>query len=49
MPGGRIPPPWRVLGTATAFVFGGLFTLSLASSVAMRSLQSLAEAKRVNI
>ncbi|CAL9201305.1 unnamed protein product [Musa hybrid cultivar] len=49
MPGGRIPPPWRVLGTATAFVFGGLFTLSLASSVAMRSLQSLTEAKRKKV
>ncbi|RWW31097.1 hypothetical protein BHE74_00003689 [Ensete ventricosum] len=49
MPGGRVPKPLRVLGTATAFFFGGLFTLSLASSVAMRSLRSLAEAKRVNI
>ncbi|URD86225.1 hypothetical protein MUK42_25408 [Musa troglodytarum] len=49
MHGGRVPPPWRVLGTATAFIFGGLFTLSLASSVAMRSLQSLAEAKRKKV
>ncbi|CAL9079567.1 unnamed protein product [Musa textilis] len=49
MHGGRVPPLWRVLGTATAFIFGGLFTLSLASSVAMRSLQSLAEAKRKKV
>ncbi|KAJ8465549.1 hypothetical protein OPV22_028101 [Ensete ventricosum] len=49
MPGGRVPKPLRVLGTATAFFFGGLFTLSLASSVAMRSLRSLAEAKRKKV
>ncbi|RRT36135.1 hypothetical protein B296_00047645 [Ensete ventricosum] len=49
MPGGRVPRPLRVLGTATAFFFGGLFTLSLASSVAMRSLRSLAEAKRKKV
>lgn len=38
----------RILATAAGYFFGGLFTLSLASSVAMRSLQSFMEAKRVS-
>ncbi|KAG1371486.1 hypothetical protein COCNU_16G005800 [Cocos nucifera] len=43
---GRIPEPLRMLGSAAALVAGGIFTLSVVSSVAIRSLQSIAEAKR---
>ncbi|KAG6489663.1 hypothetical protein ZIOFF_050939 [Zingiber officinale] len=45
---GGPPRPLRILATAAGYFFGGLFTLSLASSVAMRSLQSFMEAKRVS-
>ncbi|KAK1321610.1 hypothetical protein QJS10_CPA03g01006 [Acorus calamus] len=41
----RVPRPLRSLGVAAAFAFGGLFTLSVASSVAIRTLQSAFEAK----
>lgn len=46
MPGG-IPQPLRALPSAAGFVVGGIFTLSLASSVAIRVLQNAAESKRV--
>lgn len=46
MPGG-IPQPLRALASAAGFVVGGIFTLSLASSVAIRVLQNAAESKRV--
>ncbi|KAH7681739.1 Heat shock protein DnaJ cysteine-rich domain-containing protein [Dioscorea alata] len=45
MPGG-IPQPLRALASAAGFVVGGIFTLSLASSVAIRVLQNAAESKR---
>ncbi|KAG6492816.1 hypothetical protein ZIOFF_047783 [Zingiber officinale] len=46
---GGPPRPLRILATAAGYFFGGLFTLSLASSVAMRSLQSFMEAKRKKV
>ncbi|XP_039124876.1 uncharacterized protein LOC120261177 [Dioscorea cayenensis subsp. rotundata] len=48
MPGG-IPQPLRALASAAGFVVGGIFTLSLASSVAIRVLQNAAESKRKKI
>ncbi|KAJ1688353.1 Plastid transcriptionally active 5 isoform 1 [Rhynchospora pubera] len=44
--GKRVPGPLRVLGRTAAFLFGGLFTLSVASSVTIRSLQAFSESKR---
>ncbi|XP_020098302.1 uncharacterized protein LOC109717053 [Ananas comosus] len=44
--GSGIPQPVRRLASAAAFLVGGIVTLSLASSITIRSLQSFAEAKR---
>ncbi|KAJ0977783.1 hypothetical protein J5N97_013257 [Dioscorea zingiberensis] len=48
MPGGS-RQPLRALASAAGLVFGGIFTLSLASSVAIRALQSNAESKRKKV
>lgn len=42
-----VPPPVRALGSAAAIFLGGFFAVSLVSSVTVRTLQSVAEAKRV--
>lgn len=41
-----VPPPVRALGSAAAIFLGGFFAVSLVSSVTVRTLQSVAEAKR---
>ncbi|KAL5975276.1 hypothetical protein ACLOJK_031955 [Asimina triloba] len=46
---GGIPMPLRVLGTAAAVAFGGMFSLSLASSVTIRIIQAATEAKRKKV
>ncbi|XP_058074542.1 uncharacterized protein LOC131223231 [Magnolia sinica] len=46
---GGIPQPLRTLGAAAAVVFGGMFSLSLASSVTIRMLQAATEAKRKKV
>ncbi|KAL0914402.1 hypothetical protein M5K25_014746 [Dendrobium thyrsiflorum] len=43
---GGIPPPFRAMASAAAILLGGLFTVSLASSAAIRALQSISEAKK---
>ncbi|KAF6152689.1 hypothetical protein GIB67_021349 [Kingdonia uniflora] len=43
---GGLPQPLRMMGTAAAVFFGGMFTLSLVSSVAIRTLQAVSEAKQ---
>ncbi|KAL5698087.1 hypothetical protein ACHQM5_029168 [Ranunculus cassubicifolius] len=43
---GGVPRQLRVLGTAAAVFLGGMFTVSLASTVTIRALQSVTEAKR---
>lgn len=42
-----VPPPVRALGSAAAIFLGGFCAVSLVSSVTVRTLQSVAEAKRV--
>eukprot|EP00262_Sarcandra_glabra_P016681 TRINITY_DN5510_c0_g1_i1.p1 TRINITY_DN5510_c0_g1~~TRINITY_DN5510_c0_g1_i1.p1 ORF type:complete len:109 (-),score=2.41 TRINITY_DN5510_c0_g1_i1:108-434(-) len=46
---GGIPRPLRVVATGAAVLFGGMFTLSLASSVTIRTFQAVAEAKRKKV
>ncbi|OVA14377.1 hypothetical protein BVC80_8553g13 [Macleaya cordata] len=46
---GGVPQPLRTVGTAAAIFFGGMFTVSLASSVTIRMLQAAAEAKRKKV
>ncbi|KAI3973984.1 hypothetical protein MKX01_030560 [Papaver californicum] len=41
-----VPEPLRKLGTAAGIFFGGVITLSLASSLTIRALQAVSEAKR---
>nr|DAD44850.1 TPA_asm: hypothetical protein HUJ06_003080 [Nelumbo nucifera] len=41
-----IPYPLRMVASAAAIFFGGVFTMSLASSVTIRALQATSEAKR---
>ncbi|XP_057968970.1 uncharacterized protein LOC131158248 [Malania oleifera] len=43
------PRPLRVLGTTAAVFFGGMFTLSLASSFTIRTVKAVAEAKRKKV
>ncbi|KAI3836595.1 hypothetical protein MKW92_027398 [Papaver armeniacum] len=43
---GGVPEPLRKLGTAAGILFGGVITLSLASTLTIRALQSVSEAKR---
>lgn len=44
---GGLPQPLRVIGAATATIFGGMLALSLASSVTMRMLRAAVIAKHV--
>ncbi|KAJ8643109.1 hypothetical protein MRB53_004857 [Persea americana] len=46
---GRIPRPLRIIGAGAAVCLGGIFTLSLVSSVTIRTLQAAAEAKRKKV
>ncbi|KAI3920334.1 hypothetical protein MKX01_000673 [Papaver californicum] len=41
-----VPEPLRKLGMAAGIFFGGVITLSLASSLTIRALQTVSEAKR---
>ncbi|PIA42505.1 hypothetical protein AQUCO_02000158v1 [Aquilegia coerulea] len=41
-----IPRQVRVLGTGAAILLGGMFSVSLVSSVTIRTLQAVTEAKR---
>ncbi|XP_010250004.1 PREDICTED: uncharacterized protein LOC104592363 [Nelumbo nucifera] len=44
-----IPYPLRMVASAAAIFFGGVFTMSLASSVTIRALQATSEAKRKKV
>ncbi|KAL6984870.1 hypothetical protein U1Q18_018250 [Sarracenia purpurea var. burkii] len=44
--GSGVPQPLRTLASAAAVMLGGMLTLSLASSAAIRTLQAITEAKR---
>ncbi|XP_052199921.1 uncharacterized protein LOC127806580 [Diospyros lotus] len=44
--GGRVPQPLRALASGAAVLLGGMFALSLTASATIRTLQSIAEAKR---
>ncbi|XP_077211113.1 plastid transcriptionally active protein [Tasmannia lanceolata] len=46
---GGIPQPWRMLGYSAAVFFGGMFTLSVASSATIRMFQAVADAKRKKV
>ncbi|KAI3928813.1 hypothetical protein MKW98_024414 [Papaver atlanticum] len=43
---GGVPEPLRKLGTTAGILFGGVITLSLASTLTIRALQTVSEAKR---
>ncbi|XP_028548171.1 uncharacterized protein LOC110105577 [Dendrobium catenatum] len=43
---GGIPRPFRAMASVAGILLGGLFTVSLASSAAIRALQSISEAKK---
>ncbi|XP_031474535.1 uncharacterized protein LOC116246807 [Nymphaea colorata] len=44
-----VPRPLRILATTAAVFVGGVFTLSLSSSLAIRALQSVSDAKKRKI
>ncbi|KAK8957162.1 hypothetical protein KSP39_PZI000470 [Platanthera zijinensis] len=46
---GGIPRPLRVIASAAGVVLGGLFMVSLASSMAIQALQSVSDAKKRKI
>ncbi|KAF8406965.1 hypothetical protein HHK36_006086 [Tetracentron sinense] len=43
---GGVPKPLRVVVATAGIVFGGMFTLSLASSLTIRTIKAVVESKR---
>ncbi|PKA53200.1 hypothetical protein AXF42_Ash009930 [Apostasia shenzhenica] len=42
----RVPRPIRMMASAAAYLLGGLFTISLASSAAIKMLKSVSESNK---